>query len=269
MNLRVIYVDVLIAVNVFIDFFLILCTKKSLHLSASYKRMILGAALGGGLSLIALVPKLFFLINIIIDIVGACIIVLAAFGRCSGLNYIKRVAIYFSYSFLFCGIMMFICSTVKPTGMAIINDVVYFNISPVVLIILTLFCYYILRLIKRFAGTDSGGDVRNIEITADDRKISFAAKVDTGCNLREPFSGHLVIVVERKLLDGYVPSDSKKRIIPFSSLGGSGIIEGFAPKEIIIDGIKCSNDVYIGICENIIKGEVGALIPAELATKQK
>lgn len=265
--MRAVYVDVLITVNVFIDFFLILCTKKSLHLNATYKRMILGAVLGGGLSLVALVPKLSFVINIIIDIAGACIIVFTAFGKCSGLLYVKRVVVYFSFSFLFCGIMMFICSTFKPTGMAIINDVVYFNISPVVLIMLTLICYYILRLIKKFAGTDLGGDVRNIEIVADDKKICFAAKVDTGCNLREPFSGNLVIVVEKKLLDGFSPSDSKKRIIPFSSLGGSGIIEGFLPKEIKIDGIKYTDNVYVGICENVIKGEVGALIPAELTAK--
>lgn len=263
--MRTIYIDVLITVNIFIDFFLILCTKKSLHISASHLRMILGSLLGGVLSLAALAPRLAFGVNLLADVLGAAAIVFAVFGKCSIKTYIKRVFVFFSYSFSFCGIMLFFCQVFKPPGMAVYNDVIYFNISPVVLIILTLLCYYILKLIKRVSKGAGGGGVCNIEIDVKNKKLCFCAMIDSGCSLKEPFSGDFVIVAEKEAIENYVPESNNTRVIPFGSLGGEGIIKGFKPDKITIDGIRTDNNVYIGICENVIKGDVKALIPRELA----
>ncbi len=266
--MRTVYIDVLIAVNIFIDFFLILCTKKFLHLGTSTLRIILGSAFGGIFSLAALLPRLPFGINIALDIFTAGIIVFAVFGRCSIKNYIKRVSVYFFISFAFCGIMIFIYTSFKPAGMEIYNDTVYFNISPILLIILTLICYYILKLIKRLTKGVNGGEIYNVEIFIKERVITFKAKIDTGCNLKEPFSGNYVIVTEEDLLDGYVPDSQSTRIIPFSSMGGEGILKGFCPDKVKINGKQIDN-VYIGICKDIIKSEIRALIPYEITENIK
>lgn len=267
MNLRVIYVDVLIAVNVFIDFMLISCTRKFLHIKIKYIRLILGSILGGVLSLAALLPNIVFPINLFVDFLGACLIVLVSFGITNIKTFIKRVAVYFSLAFSFCGIMLAIYTAFKPKGMAIYNDVVYFNISPILLIILTLICYYILYIFQRLTKGETGCDVCNIEVKINKNSYSFLAKVDTGCNLKEPFSGNYVIVAENVLIGNYIPSDEKSRIIPFDSLGGSGMIRGFKPDAVKIDGIQKDDSIYIGICNNTLNGDIKALIPAELAYK--
>lgn len=266
--MRTVYIDVLITVNIFIDFFIILCTKKSLHIKASLKRIILGSLFGGTLSLAALLPALPFGINILFDIASAAAIIFVTFGRCSIKSYIKRVAVYFLISFVFCGIMIFIYTSFKPDGMEIYNDIVYFNISPVVLIILTLACYYILKLIKRLTKGVCGGGVCNVEIYLSNKAATFNAKIDSGCNVKEPFSGEYVIITEETVLDGCIPKDDKMRVIPFESLGGSGIIKGFKPERLLINGVEFS-DVYIGICKNIIKGDIKALIPYEISKNIK
>lgn len=266
--MRTVYIDVLITVNIFIDFFLILCTKKFLHLGTSMSRIILGSVIGGIFSLAALLPKLPFGINIAFDTVTACVIVFSVFGKSNIKNYIKRVSVYFLISFTFCGIMIFIYTSFKPAGMEIYNDTVYFNISPIVLIILTLACYYILKIIKRLTKGVNGGGICNVEIITSERVITFKAKIDSGCNVKEPFSGNYVIIAEEELLDGYKPKAENTRIIPFTSLGGEGIIHGFCPKKIKIDGVEI-NDVYVGICKNIIKSEVRALIPYEIIKNTK
>lgn len=262
--MRTVYIDVLVTVNIFIDFFIILCTKKFLHLGTSYRRMILGSLLGGVFSLAALLPELPFGINIIFDIVSAAAIVFSAFGKCSLKSYIKRVAVYFFISFSFCGIMMFIYTAFKPKGLEIYNDTVYFNISPVVLIILTLACYYILKLIKRLTKGVCGGGICNVEINLSEKSVVFSAKIDSGCNVKEPFSGDYVIIAEEDLLDRCIPNDENTRIIPFNSLGGKGILKGFKPDKIKINGVEIK-DVYIGICKNVIKGDIRALIPYEIS----
>lgn len=45
--MKSVYIDVLITVNVFIDFILILCTKKALCINTSFKKMLLASLLGG------------------------------------------------------------------------------------------------------------------------------------------------------------------------------------------------------------------------------
>ncbi len=146
--MKSVYIDVLITVNVFIDFILILCTKKALCINTSFKKMLLASLLGGVQSLIALFPPLPFFLNIPIDVLCAAGIVLCAFGKCPFKCFIKRISVFLSLSFSFCGIMMFLYNAFKPKGMEVYNDTVYFNISPVLLIILTLVCYYILKLTK-------------------------------------------------------------------------------------------------------------------------
>lgn len=107
-------------------------------------------------------------------------------------------------------------------------------------------------------------DIHNIEIKINDRCYIFNAKLDTGCNVKEPFSGKSVIVAEKEVFNDFVPDKTKVRLIPFTSLGGSGILQGFCADNIIIDGKEADNSVYIGICENIFKDDIKAIIPSEL-----
>lgn len=262
--MRTIYIDVLITVNIFIDFFIILCTKKFLNLNASIKRIITGSFIGGFFSLVALLPEIPILLNLMLDLIFACIIIFVSFGKTTANSFIKRVTVYFITAFIFCGIMIFIYSSFKPKGMEIYNDVVYFNISPILLIILTLACYYILKLTKRLTKGVCGGGTCNVEIYLNGKYITFCSKIDSGCNLKEPFSGEYVIIVEKNLLDNYEPDKSKIRLIPFESLGGKGILKGFKPEKIIINGQIQNNNIYLGICENILKGDIKSLIPLEI-----
>ena len=62
--MKSVYIDVLITVNVFIDFILILCTKKALCINTSFKKMLLASLLGGVQSLIALFPPLPFFLHL-------------------------------------------------------------------------------------------------------------------------------------------------------------------------------------------------------------
>lgn len=167
--MKSVYIDVLITVNVFIDFILILCTKKALCINTSFKKMLLASLLGGVQSLIALFPPLPFFLNIPIDVLCAAGIVLCAFGKCPFKCFIKRISVFLSLSFSFCGIMMFLYNAFKPKGMEVYNDTVYFNISPVLLIILTLVCYYILKLTKILTKGGNGSGVCKVEIKVNEQ----------------------------------------------------------------------------------------------------
>ena len=247
-----IYIDILVTVNFFIDYFLLLCTKKFLGINKKYYRIIIGSVIGGITSLSALLPTLPLGLNFFIDLLIAMLIIIITFGKCEIKTYIKRVLVYFTVSFIFCGIMIFVYLNFKPANMGIYNDVVYFDISPIILIILTLLCYYIMLIIKKF----TGNILHNY--------MMFCAKIDTGCNVKEPFSGNSVIIAEKNLLENFEFPKNKCRIIPFETLSGEGSIKGFAADTVIIDGKTIIYPIYLGICENVFKGDTKALVPLEI-----
>ena len=72
------------------------------------------------------------------------------------------------------------------------------------------------------------------------------------------------IIAEQNIFDDYVPDETKTRIIPFESLGGNGIVKGFPPDKVKIDGKEICKSIYIGICNDVLKGDVKAIIPYEL-----
>lgn len=259
-----VYVDILIVVNIFIDFFLLLCTKKIIGTYTKYQKLILGSIIGGISSLVAILPVLSNSINFLLDLLFAIIIIFITFGKCNIKVFIKRVIIFYMLSFCFCGIMTITFLTLKPKGMQIFNNKIYFDISPVLLIFLTLLCYYILNITKRLTNNVHKTEICNTEIFVGENHFCFCAKYDTGCNVKEPFSGKSVIIAEKSLFEGFSPDLQKTRVIPFTSLGGDGILKGFPADKIIINGKVVNDTIYIGICENVLLGDFKALIPNDL-----
>ena len=262
--MKTVYIDVLVTVNIFVDFFLILCTQKLLNIRAKLLRVIFGSLAGGVFSLAALLPPMPFGLNFLTDLLSAAALIIIAFGFSSPKVFLRRAAVYFALSFIFCGVMIFVYNTFHPAGMEIYNDTVYFNISPFLLIILSLVCYYIMKLIKRLTKGVCGKRVCQIEIELNNDVAAFSAAVDTGCNVKEPFSGDYVIIAEDSILRDLHLTDDKMRVIPFGSLGGNGFIRGYRVSRLKIDGRESEHDVYLGVCENVLKGEIKALVPYEI-----
>ena len=263
--MRTVYIDVLVVVNCFIDLLLLLCVSRLLHLRTKPLRLLFASLVGGSFSLTALLPPIPFPLNVLWDGLTAALTVLTAFGRADLRRFLTRTAALVAVSFSFCGVMVFVCTVFRPKGMEIYNDVVYFNISPFVLIILTLVCYYTLLLLKRFTKGAAGKQVCTVTLRCGGRETAFRAVIDTGYQVREPFSGEFVIIADKSCLNGLSLLNFSKRIIPFGSLGGEGILEGMRAESVQIDGRDISNRIYIGVCEGVLQGDVRAIVPYELA----
>ncbi|HBT48124.1 MAG TPA: sigma-E processing peptidase SpoIIGA [Peptococcaceae bacterium] len=128
------------------------------------------------------------------------------------------------------------------------------------------------------------------------KRLALKALVDTGNNLRDPFTGRPVIVVEYGALRPLLPPElqiespaagepeleklvsslhgttwaARLRIIPFHSLGREhGLLLGFKPDEVIVlweDRLVRVKDVVIGLCWQRLNPEGGyqALLHPEL-----
>lgn len=283
---QTIYVDILIAVNLFINYILLLLTAKFLSLKWKSIRLVFGEILSGIYSLYILFPETNLFLSILVKLIMSITIVWCVFGFKSLKSFIKITLCFYAINFLFSGMMLGLWILFRPSSMEMNNGVVYFNISPLVLIASTIVSYFIIEIFYRIIGKNHiKNSFYEIKINIEDSPVKLRAKVDTGNILREPFSNLPVIIVRKStaekiippkllgLLDNYYQNTNNIssyevkypiRMVPFKTVAGSGVLPAFKPKNIINpEGIL--KKAYIAICpDRTLSEEIGALINPEL-----
>ena len=283
---QTIYIDILIAVNLFINYILLLLTAKFLSLKWKSIRLVFGEILSGIYSLYILFPETNLFLSILVKLIMSITIVWCVFGFKSLKSFIKITLCFYAINFLFSGIMLGLWILFRPSSMEMNNGVVYFNISPLVLIASTIVSYFIIEIFYRIIGKNHiKNSFYEIKINIEDSPVKLRAKVDTGNILREPFSNLPVIIVRKStaekiippkllgLLDNYYQNTNNIssyevkypiRMVPFKTVAGRGVFPAFKPKNIINpEGIL--KKAYIAICpDRTLSEEIGALINPEL-----
>ncbi len=265
--MEIIYIDTLLCVNLFIDYIILLSVKKTLHINCKHSRIILGAAIGSVSTIAVFLPQYTTCMSIMYRIVTAIIITLAAYGKTTLTRLFIRAGMYFGFSMILCGMILLIELTINPTSISIYNDAVYFDISPVILILSTISAYIIISIYNKIQNkTKLNCSVVKVRIyTNSNNVLCFDSMIDTGCNLKEPFSGLPVILIERQLLKNISLDDTEMRVIPFSTASGEGMVMAFRPQKAYINNNKLESECYIGICDNKLTGEIKSIIGPELA----
>jgi|GEM_PF-123906 len=246
----VIYADILILTNLYIDFLLLCCVKRFLHLRAKTTRLLIGSLVGAACSLSALLPALPPSLNLVIGIATALITTSAAFLPLNLFMYIKTAISFWAFSFIFAGFFLFISHFFSTHNLSVNNGTVYFNISPLVLFVSTCGAYLcIIAFNKLFPSRDSDIHFCKITVEVGEKSVILLGKADTANSLREPFSGLPVIVAEAEALKEIVPTEISNflkntesgdniqlehtiRLIPFSGLGASGVLAAFKPDNV-------------------------------------
>lgn len=250
-----IYIDVLISLNLFVNYFILLAVAKFLYLKPKRSRLIFGAFVGAIYSLYIILPEPNVLISLLIKLIMSFTIVSISFGLEKRILS-KPIVCFYLISLSFSGLNFIMWILFKPNGMIVNNGIVYFNISPIVLIISTLVSYFLIELINKFLGRHICSELFcHVKIKFNNNTSEFDAKLDTGNSLKEPFSNLPVIIVDRNKIKEVVPceiSKTKLRLIPFSNVSDSGFLIGFKPDNILIEtnsGRTYEPEAYIGICD--------------------
>jgi len=269
---QTIYIDVLVGVNLFINYFLLLAVSKFLSIPVKRLRVFAAAALGAVYSLTILLPEVNLFLSFIMKLFMAATIVLVAYPFHGLKQLLRQLAAFYIMSFAFAGFMLALWFFIAPQGLIINNSVVYFNISPFLLIILTVICYVVIRVINRLTGRQAPDQIFcRIKIDHDGKSVSCMAKVDTGNSLTEPFSNYPVVVVYEQCVAILVPGESsgKIRLVPFQAVSGSGLLPAFKPDLLtVVCGQKQIeiHNVYIAVTKSKL-GEFSALLNPDLLQK--
>lgn len=266
----VIYADILIVINIIVNYLLLRATAAITGCNFKPTRFLLSACAGGIFSLIIFVDNITFILNLAIKTVFLSAMVLIAFGAKSLKTFLKCFGAFFLSNFAFAGIMLGFTVALSPNAAIYKNGVVYFDINIFTLTITSVICYAVLNLISRF--TKSRIPQKNIfpiRITYGGKTVEGKALFDTGNTLCDCFSGKPAIITEKDfislLCENTEITDMKNfRLIPFTTIKNGGALPAFlADKAAVMDKGKWieADNVYIAVTEKkIISGGYSALL---------
>ena len=243
--MKVIYIDLLIFVNLIVNYFILLATKKICKKKTKTSRLILADIVASACSLVIFLPDRGAVFSIFLRLIISSAVVSVAFGFKGWRSFFGLLGGFFSVSFAYAGICFGIWTVFKPSGMVIKNDVVYFEVSPLLLVFSSAVCYIILRLLKKhFEKNELSTLEYNVTLVYLHSKISVDGFLDTGNRLYDSFSESPVMIIKREaaqrllgtedIIDKWPETLSGFRFIPYSVVGGKGILPAFRPDEVII-----------------------------------
>lgn len=236
-----VYVDILVTLNVFVNYFLLLAAEKILRIHIKKLKLFLGAFAGGLYSLVIFMPPVPDIVTFIMNTAASVLIVIIAFSPRKFKQFLKDFSAFFAVNFAFAGLMLAVWIFIKPEGMVFNNSVVYFDIDIKILVISTIFCYLVLSLISFLSKRNSPDNkICDVTLYNKGRSIMTKALIDTGNSLSDGFSQRPVVVADKstvKELLGFSLNDcfdgnnaltyqngEKMRLVPFNCVGSAGML---------------------------------------------
>jgi stage II sporulation protein GA (sporulation sigma-E factor processing peptidase) len=242
----VIYVDILLAINLAVNYLLLFAAARLSGSAFSRLRGILGAAVGAAYSLILLVevPPVWMVVS---KFAVSAVMVRAAAGRGSFLRYLKMLALFYGAGFVFAGAMTAFALLFRPDSFFLRNGILYYEIPPGTLVVYACAAFAATELLRRLTERGVSQGVWEAQIVFRGKSVRVKGFFDSGCCLADPFSDAPVAVCRPETLAEILPPEYQKaaadpcagipeggRLVPAKSLAGSSMLLCFRPEEVFL-----------------------------------
>ncbi len=246
--MQVIYLDVLLVFNLYMNYILLCLTARLTHRKLTFRRGLAGAGLGCCSALMLFLPQMPQSLAMCLKILTAVLICLTAFG--------KQGILWSSLCFLGAGLLtagaLLAVSAAGQMQVIHANACIYPDISLKYLIGFTIGIYLLLSVIQYLHDKFHASEYcYQVQICYRSQTVFLDGLADTGNALVDFYTGKPVIICDRELLKEMChPAHS--HYLPYLTVAGSGMLEVFQPDEIRISAgqeLMKSVDALIGIGE--------------------
>lgn len=247
--MNTIYLDTLFLINFLTDYITLLCTAKVGGAGIHRPSIALASLIGGLYACLCACHIIPWAETFPVKLAFAFLLCLISFGKEERL--FRCCFLFLLISAAFGGIMSaFLFS---------FDGVAYLHMDFKVLLVTFVLVYFLLsHLLRRFPQLHQR-QFHEITITFHSRTLTLTALRDTGNELYDPTSNLPVLICEKDLMRQLLPEleelyavddpfelfcqlneatrlVGKMRLIPFQSLAGNGMLMGFRPDQVLIDG---------------------------------
>lgn len=241
-----IYLDLIILLNFFLDFLLLLGVSLLLKRNSSIKRIIL-ASFFGGISILSLFIEIKSINLFILKIMISILMIIISFGF-KNLKYTINNLIYlYLLSIILGGFLYFINDLFSYRNNGLIFYHNSYSINIILIVILSPIIIYI--YIKNYRKLKNEySKLYEVEITLlNNKKIMATGFLDTGNSLVDPYKKRPIILINKKLINNYNP---KFILVPCYTINKKSIIKCFKIKSILINNKKLKKEILVGISDN-------------------
>lgn len=239
-----IYLDLIMILNFFIDFILLITVSLILKRKTEITRLMLGSFVGG-ISILTLFFNINNILLFIIKLIISIFMILISFGY-RNIKYTLVNILYLYMTSIILGGFLYLLNlefSYKHVGIIFYNNGLSINFifliifSPIIL-------YIYIKQIKSLKYNYS--NYYNIEIYLNNKQYKYIGYFDTGNVLKDSLTGKNVVLIDkRKILFNI----KEFRLIPYMGVNGNNMI-----KVVKIDKLIFKNkeyDVLLGIMDNI------------------
>lgn len=263
----VVYVDVLIVLNLYINYFLIRAALLFMRQTKPRTRCVMSALIGALGALVILLPELPFAVIMLEKIALGALMVFILLGKQKPADFAIHLLFFLVISFTFAGVMLALWTFAAPFGMVYSNGTTYFNIPLAAIAAFTAAAYFLVRLIRFFADKRIHcNKICVVKISLSNREIQLRGLSDTGNELCDIFSGKPVVICRFEKIAPLIPKNVKNyfegkpsdslRVIPCRTIASQTLIPIFKAN-ITIDGKDA--DGFVGVTKNPLGDDVDCL----------
>ena len=265
----VIYIDVLLILNLWVDFLLLTATARLRRIPKNRWRLTCGAVLGAVGSAVLFLPILSTPWAVVVRIVGTVILVLVGFPFGGWRAFFKILLTFSILGGVFSGLCTALWYTVAPAGFIVENGVAYIDAPASLLIVFTAISYVAVCVfeyaIRRRAPQNR---TYRLTLTHNGKTLVCRCLYDSGSTLREPFSGAPCVLIDCTAAGDMLKDiQTATRVVPFKSLGGEGLLQAFLPNSMQLSDGEQVWDIsgsYAALCDTLADGEYTALVGTDI-----
>lgn len=253
-----VYVDSIFLINFVMNFYLLLLVNHSTFHTVTWKRLVLGAAVGAVVSVLPYMAGSYKIwLSGMCALCGTITMILAAF-RIKGIRaFLWIVEKMLVYSFLLGGTFFFLIRYV-PVVKYLAEGI--FGVMGIgAIICVAVYCH------KEREGRKKDNSLCHATLVQKGKSMKVTALVDSGNTLVEPISGSPVCIVEQSVFDSLWRNEHLPyRIVPYHSIGKTrGLLKGYVLSELQLEMggmIKSFQNVYVAVCQEQISDGIKVLI---------
>lgn len=238
-----VYLDLVMFINFFLDFLLLLGVSIVLKRNMGIKRIIIASFIGG-LSIIFLFININSLTLFLFKFIISVIMVLVAF-KYKNFKYTFFNLLYLYIISIFLGGFLYFLNDqfcIQKKGLVFINN--GFSISIIFILIISpiiIFLYVKQSKILK----NNYNNYHNVRIFYCNKYIDVTGFLDSGNNLKY-LKNNVILIDKRKLI-----FDIKTYLlIPYQTISENSILKAFKPDLVVIDGNVCKN-ILVGIIDKV------------------
>ena len=244
----IIYADILFLLNAFITYITLLLTAIILKTPAKRRRILIASLVGGGYA-ISILIQIPIYISIPLKVLICALITFISFGRLNLRLFLIHALVFLAINVFIGGIVLLLSFADNHHFYSNIA-ISYINVTPLTLIIALSVSFITVCLLNRILSKKRHREeIYKVVFTFEEKEYILFGFCDSGNHLSEPFSAMPVCVIKKGIVKGF-REYPLKRIIPYSSLGGEGMMEAVKLSLHIETTAKSGFDTYAYIAES-------------------